>query len=428
MPDKLDPVASHYNRFPFPTVKSFTVPQPCRFKGDSLNFLLSRREKNWLAGDIDIWIAGCGTQQALHWAMCFPKARIIATDISKTALKIAESFAQQLNVDNIKFELLDIGQQCFKNDFDLIICTGVLHHISSPESGLVNVRTALKRNGAALIMLYNRMHREPLKIFRDAHKLLSQDNENESSRYDLAITMLEELSQSDKLQPPLNFEPSLSSTLDNLLEVYNKDKSLVADALLQPREISFDIDELFKLIESSGFKHSAWLEPRLWELSTYTTNKELLSRFKKLDNISKYKAIYNLAGYASPMFSFLVEHVDLPKSKPYSESELIDMPVLFNSSTQTVCFDSGSFIKSESANTYKIKENKIIGNVNKTGNTQSFWQLPACAEELLVACDGKTTIRELYYKFDTKFSKEEIYETLYKLLPDKLGLITLSLS
>ena len=43
---------------------------------------------------------------------------------------------------------LDIGK------FDYINCSGVLHHLESPQEGLAALNSVLKQDGAILIMVY----------------------------------------------------------------------------------------------------------------------------------------------------------------------------------------------------------------------------------------------------------------------------------
>ena len=66
-----------------------------------------------------------------------PEARITAIDISKTSLRHTGTLQRKYDLENLELLQLPIERvQELGRSFDLIVCTGVLHHLSDPDAGL----------------------------------------------------------------------------------------------------------------------------------------------------------------------------------------------------------------------------------------------------------------------------------------------------
>ena len=84
--------------------------------------------------DFSILIAGCGTEQAAKHAIRWPRAHVVAIDISETALAHEARLKHTLGLDNLDLYQLpvehagDLGL-CF----DQVVSTGVLHHLMDPD-------------------------------------------------------------------------------------------------------------------------------------------------------------------------------------------------------------------------------------------------------------------------------------------------------
>jgi SAM-dependent methyltransferase len=78
--------------------------------------------------DMDILVAGCGTNQAAVLAYTNPGARVVAIDVSGPSLEHHRYLKERYGMKNLHLHRLPIeevgtlGQQ-----FDLIVSTGVLH-------------------------------------------------------------------------------------------------------------------------------------------------------------------------------------------------------------------------------------------------------------------------------------------------------------
>ena len=73
---------------------------------------------------------------------------IFAIDISKSSLAYAKRKTDQYKIQNIKYYQTDLLNIDLLNEsFDMIICTGVLHHMEKPFEGLKSLCKVLKPNG-----------------------------------------------------------------------------------------------------------------------------------------------------------------------------------------------------------------------------------------------------------------------------------------
>jgi hypothetical protein len=81
-----------------------------------------------------ILVAGCGTGQgAVALALAAPEAKIVAFDLSRASVAYAKRKADQFVPGRIAFGIGDIlNVAALGADFDLIDCSGVLHHMADP--------------------------------------------------------------------------------------------------------------------------------------------------------------------------------------------------------------------------------------------------------------------------------------------------------
>src|ERR1051325_1974488 len=105
--------------------------------------------------ELDVLVAGCGTWQAAKYAIGHPKARVLGIDVSSTTLEHTLRLKQSYDLTNLEarqLEVENVGE--LDQQFDLIICTGVLHHLVDPDAGLRALRAVLKPDGAMNLMVY----------------------------------------------------------------------------------------------------------------------------------------------------------------------------------------------------------------------------------------------------------------------------------
>lgn len=120
----------------------------------------------------EILVAGCGTgRHAAITAQLQAHGRVLAVDISRTSLAYAMRRCAELGLANIRFaqaDLLELG--ALGERFDLIECSGVLHHMREPLQGWRVLVSLLKSGGFMKLGLYSEAARRNIVAARDVVK------------------------------------------------------------------------------------------------------------------------------------------------------------------------------------------------------------------------------------------------------------------
>ena len=116
----------------------------------------------------EVLIAGCGTgRQVAVTAQLQPLGRLLAIDLSRASLAYAMRRCRELGLQNIRFAQADILQLgTLEERFDLIECSGVLHHMRDPAAGWRVLLTLLKPRGYMKLGLYSEMGRRHIAAAR----------------------------------------------------------------------------------------------------------------------------------------------------------------------------------------------------------------------------------------------------------------------
>ncbi len=151
-------VRSQYEENPYPRWNSITVGEPLPLTEHIINAIdphrpaLDTTDRTW-----DILIAGSGTgRQPITSACHYKNANVIAVDLSRASLAYAQRKAQALDVQNVLFaqaDILRLGD--LDRVFDVVECSGVLHHMADPEAGLMVLLDCLKPGGFLKLGLYS---------------------------------------------------------------------------------------------------------------------------------------------------------------------------------------------------------------------------------------------------------------------------------
>jgi 2-polyprenyl-3-methyl-5-hydroxy-6-metoxy-1,4-benzoquinol methylase len=114
----------------------------------------------------NVLFAGCGTGfHAIHAGQRYgPDARVLAVDLSRASLGYAMRKAREAGIGNMAFaqaDLLELDGAGLV--FDVIECSGVLHHLADPFEGAQAVVRQLRPGGLIKISLYSATGRTGLK-------------------------------------------------------------------------------------------------------------------------------------------------------------------------------------------------------------------------------------------------------------------------
>lgn len=132
--------------------------------------------------DLRLLVAGCGTgRQAAHTARSFPDSRVLALDLSGASLGYAARMTKKLGIDTVDFmqgDILSLG--VLHEQFAIIFCSGVLHHMQHPLAGWAQLVQRLHPQGIMKIALYSETARRSVTAARsviDANAMAGTDDD-----------------------------------------------------------------------------------------------------------------------------------------------------------------------------------------------------------------------------------------------------------
>jgi 2-polyprenyl-3-methyl-5-hydroxy-6-metoxy-1,4-benzoquinol methylase/Flp pilus assembly protein TadD len=162
-------VQNQYEESPYPRWTAIPQIEPTtvvHFLRDRLNIVPLSWPQTTVG--VDILIAGCGTgSHSIDSALRFPKARILAIDISGASLAYARRKSRALGLTNIEYGQADILKfASLGRRFDVIEMVGVLHHLADPAAGWRMLLSLLRPHGLMLVGLYSATARQSLAAAR----------------------------------------------------------------------------------------------------------------------------------------------------------------------------------------------------------------------------------------------------------------------
>jgi SAM-dependent methyltransferase len=188
---------------------------------------------------LDILIAGCGTNQAAVFAYNNPQANVVGIDVSQSSLEHQRYLIEKYKMKNLELYLLPIEDvEQLNRQFDLIVSTGVLHHLADPQKGLQALAVCLREQGVVALMLYAKYGRMGVEILQSVGRDLGLEQDEES----LAVVknMLSILPQNHPIQSYISIAPDLQY-----------DAGLV-DTFLHGRDTSYTVKDCINLVAGAG--------------------------------------------------------------------------------------------------------------------------------------------------------------------------------
>jgi SAM-dependent methyltransferase len=242
-----DPVSEFYTRHPYPPPVEDLDRLHDAWQAENPNraeYHLMWPDREYRS-DLDVLVAGCGTWQAAKHALCHPDASVVGIDVSPTSLDHTEALKRKHNLTNLVTHQLPIENVAsLDKRFDLIVCTGVLHHLADPDAGLRALRSVLKPEGAMYLMVYAPYGRTGVYMLQEYCRRLGVGTSQEEIQ-DLTVAL--------KL---LHEHHPLLATLRGSRDSLNAEA--LVDALLHPRDRAYSAPELFDFIERNGLTPGRW--------------------------------------------------------------------------------------------------------------------------------------------------------------------------
>lgn len=194
-----------------------------------------------------VLVAGCGTgMQPLITSQILPDATLLNVDLSRASLAYAIRKTRELGYEKqnefMQADLLELGT--LNEQFDMIECSGVLHHMGDPMAGWRVLTELLKPGGLMKIGLYSQLARRSITRARE---------EISAGGYDETLEGMRRYRKHAVQDPANTF--ALSS------DFYTA--SSLRDLLFHRQEHQFTIPQLKASLETLGLRFVCFLFDRI---------------------------------------------------------------------------------------------------------------------------------------------------------------------
>lgn len=188
---------------------------------------------------MDILVAGCGTNQAAVLALNNPGATVVGIDVSSTSLGHQASLRDKHGLSNLHLHQLPIEEaRSIGRTFDLVVSTGVLHHMADPAEGLRSLAGCLKPHGVAALMLYARYGRIGVEMLQSVFRDMGLGLDEPS------LHLVRDALANLPADHPLASYRAIATDLD--------DDAGMMDTFMHVRERSYTVDECRDFVASAG--------------------------------------------------------------------------------------------------------------------------------------------------------------------------------
>ena len=231
-----------------------------------------------------ILCAGCGSSQAALIALNNPDCSVLGIDLSEASLAHTRRLRDRHSLTNLELRqlsLLDVRE--LNRCFDLIACTGVLHHLPDPDAGLRALADALDPSGSMAIMLYGKIGRAGVYLVQDILRRLGAGQNAEGLR--MARELL-------KFVPSYHYLISTTGKLPN--DLADDDDAGLVDMLLHPQDRAYSVPEIMQLVEAAGLIFFGWNDNALYCADRFLSG-EMLERVLALPAAEQWAVVDNLA-------------------------------------------------------------------------------------------------------------------------------------
>ncbi len=101
---------------------------------------------------------------------------VIAADLSRPSLELGADAARRFGLDRVLFVETDLRTPGLRSDaFDVVYCSGVLHHTSDPQGSFAALARLVRPGGFIAVGLYNAVARIPHGLRRALARLTGLD-------------------------------------------------------------------------------------------------------------------------------------------------------------------------------------------------------------------------------------------------------------
>lgn len=226
-------------------------------------------------------------------------AQVVYLDMSSASMEIVKRRAEIRKLDNIKYvngSILDIEKMGL-GKFDYINCTGVLHHLESPDDGLKILKNSLKENGAIGIMVYGQYGRTAIYQMQEMLSLIN------AGQQDVEIMLRNTKAILDSL-PSTNAFKKVESFFS--FPKYKNDNTELHDLFLHSQDRAYTVPQLYQWVDDCGLNFVDFAEKKTsYKPQTFIKDQDLLNVINKI-SVEKQQAVAELINCSLKMHFFYV--------------------------------------------------------------------------------------------------------------------------
>ena len=250
--------------------------------------------------DADILIAGCGTNQAAVFAYTNRASKVVAVDVSQPSLDHTKFLKDKYALKNLELHLLPIEEvPSLGQTFDLVVSTGVLHHMADPKAGMKALAEVMRPDGVAAIMLYARYGRAGVELMQAIFRDMGLRQDEESLR--MVKAALDSLAPTHPVKSYIDIAPDLQFDAG------------IVDTFLHGRDRSYTVDDCLDLVESAGLVFQDWFLKTSYYPPTLTDpENEFYAAVNALPDAKKWATMERIRTLNACHF-FLATSPDRPK-------------------------------------------------------------------------------------------------------------------
>ena len=264
--------------------------------------------------DLDILIAGCGTNQAAVFAYTNRASKVVAIDVSQPSLDHSKYLKDKYALKNLELHLLPVEEvPTLNRSFDLVVSTGVLHHLAEPKAGMKALAEVMRPDGVAAIMLYARYGRAGVELMQAVFREMGLTQDEESLQ--MVKAAVASLAPSHPLRSYMSIAPDL------------KFDAGMVDTFLHGRDRSYTVEDCLDLVDSAGLVFQDWFLKTSYYPPTLTEpSNEFYAAVNALPDEKIWSVMERLKTLNACHF-FLATHPDRPADSyriDFSASNALD--------------------------------------------------------------------------------------------------------